>query len=423
MKEEFLHYVWRFLKFDVRNLHTVDGLPVQIVQQGNYEQTSGPDFFNAQIYIDNQLWVGNVEMHVKSSDWYLHNHQSDKNYQNVILHVVWEHDVEVMNHFGIVIPTLILKEFVKENLIASYNASFMHPQLPCLNYLSNVDVHKIHWFQNELLIHKLDKKSAIIESNLLINKDFWEELFTQKVFRNFGTKINGDFFEEVIKSIPYSIINKLRSDAFQIESLLFGQANMLPELPIDHYTKELKKEYEFIKKKFDLSPVSNKVEYFRLRPDNFPTIRISQFALLLSSNNSLFFELIHSKGIGEMRRSLKTQTSEYWNNHYVFDKSSVKVNTKSLSTSFVDLLLINSVLPFRYAYNKTHYEEYLEDVIMLYEQLKFEKNAVVDLYPETFFRKDNALDSQSLVYLNTHLCTHKKCLSCTIGNEILKRND
>lgn len=421
MKEDFLHYIWKFLKFNTSDLKCTEGNVISILHNGEYLSSSGPDFFNAKIIIGDQLWVGNVEIHLKSSDWYAHQHHQDENYQNVILHVVWEHDVDIVNRFGLPIPTLELKHIVDPKLLKKYNTSFHHPALPCKENLVQVSKDKVHWWQLQLMINKLNEKSALIENKVSAANNYWEEVFTQQLFKNFGTLVNGMVFEEVINQTTYQVFNKLRANTISLEALLFGQAGMLPKDPIDNYTMELCREYKFLKNKYQLEPISSRVQFFKLRPDNFPTIRMSQFCHLISNNQSLFFELMSTNSLKHFYIKLSAEVSEYWKSHYVFDKLSTKMKNKSLSKSFIELLLINTVLPFKYAYHK-HKEEVVDEVLAIYEEMQFEMNAIVNIYPKEYFFKQNALHSQSLVYLNKVYCRQKKCMSCEIGVQIVKNN-
>ena len=424
MKEDFLHYVWRFLKFETSNLSTTNGKPVVILDNGSYNQLSGPDFFNAKIEIDNQLWAGNVEIHIRSSDWYAHQHQTDINYQNVILHVVFEDDLEVVDRFGFPLPTLELKNLITPDLIEFYKNQFLNTKkLKCDNLLYNISREKIEIYQNQLLLKKLDAKAIEIHSLLKQNTNYWEHIFCAKLFRNFGTIQNADTFEYLINAIPYKLLLSLQNNFHSLESLLYGMANMLAINPVDHYTSELKKEYSFLKNKFSLPELLIRVDYFKLRPDNFPTLRISQFVQCMIKNKSMFFELMAMSTLNDYYTFFNVQASEYWNNHYVFDKLSAKESVKNLSKNFIDLLLINTILPFKYAYYKDNSETIVDTIFETYQQIKFENNSVTSIYPKQFFRKESSLDSQSLVYLNKEFCSKIKCLSCTIGTNILYNYD
>ena len=424
MKEDFLHYIWRYLKFDRTNLKTTDGQSLEIFHNGMYLKESGPDFFNAKIQIGNEVWAGNVEIHVNASDWYIHKHETDMAYQNVILHVVWSNDSIVVHQDGSVVPTLELKDKVSKELISSYtNALDQRQLLPCQSQWDSIDVEKIHWFQEELLLQKLHDKSLVIEQALQESNNYWEEVFCRLLFRSFGTKVNGESFERIFRSIPYAVIQKERAEVSTLEALLYGQSNLLPEEVSDAYTKSLFENFQFIKHKYQLPSSDVRLEYFKLRPDNFPSIRISQYAGLLVQHQSLFFELLHVQTRKGFSRFFQIQANEYWDEHYVFGKSTTKRYPKKLSTSFIDLLLINTILPMHYTYFKHQDPEAIERVISIYKEISFENNSISKLYDAKYFRKENAGNSQSLVYLNKEYCQKKKCLQCTIGTTILQRYD
>lgn len=424
MKEDFLHYIWRYLKFDRENLKTTDGQLIQIFHNGMYLKESGPDFFNAKIQIGDQVWAGNVEIHVNASDWYIHNHEIDTAYQNVILHVVWNNDSVVMHQDGSVVPTLELKSIVSQALISNYqNVLDQQKLLPCQNQWESIAREKIHWFQEELLLQKLNEKSEIIEAALQQNNHYWEEVFCRFLFRSFGTKVNGDAFESIFQFIPYNVLQKERSNKVSLEALLFGQSNLLPDEIFDTYTKSLCEEYQFIQHKYQLPTNSVRLEYFKLRPDNFPNLRMSQFAALLVKHQSLFFETLQLQHRKAFNQFFQIQAHDYWNDHYVFGKTTSKVYPKKLSASFVDLLLINTILPMQYTYYKHQDPEAIDRIISIYDEIAFENNAITKLYDDKYFKKENAANSQSLVYLNKEYCQKKKCLQCSIGTTILQRYD
>jgi len=424
VKEDFLHYVWKYLRFDLTDLHTTEGLPIQIINNGLYLQESGPDFFNAKIQIGDQLWAGNVEVHVYASDWYAHHHQDDIAYQNVILHVVWENDCTVMRSANESIPTLELKPRIAPELIDKYlKKIIVHSELPCKNQLSTVSIEKIHWFQEELLIKRLNEKCSTIAQKLAQNTNYWESAFIQLLAKNFGTKVNGAAFEATLQSIPYAILQKLRHDINQLEAVLFGQSNILPEPPQDAYTRKLSGTYLYLKHKFQLNPTTIRMEFFKLRPDNFPSIRMSQFAQLIAKYDSLFFEMLSIHTHDELIKFFHTKANDYWNNHFVFDKPAQREKEKKTSKAFIELILINTVLPFQYAYYKDRNADVLDRVVGIYHEIAFEDNAITKKYDSRFFRKQSAADSQSLLYLNRYFCQDKKCLHCTIGTTILNKHD
>lgn len=420
MKEDFLHYIWRFLKFDCKDLKTTDNQKINIIKQGEYLQLQGPDFFNAKIEIDKQLWAGTVEIHLKSSDWYLHNHQEDSNYQNVILHVVWEDDIPAIDKNGNPIPTLELKNLIDKNLLSNYIKHFdFQSSIPCKKQWNKLNKERITLFQNQLILKRLDLKSNEIKKHLIQDNKHWEEIFLCKIFHYFGSNINGNSFELFIKNIPFQLIQKLKHSIDSIHALLYGFTGLLPENN-DDYTKKLRKEYEYIKHLYQLPTVSYPISYFKLRPDNFPTIRISQFAMFIHKNHSLFFELLEIKDLKKYYDFFDICAFDYWEDKYIFGKISPKKSKKKLSINFINSLLINVILPFKYAYYKEKNEKIVDDVLDIYEQLAFENNHVVDNFSADIFAQKNALHSQALLHLYNEYCNKKQCMQCTIGTMLLR---
>ena len=320
MKEDFLHYLWKFKKFEFLQAKTTAGEILEINQVGLHNQSqSGPDFFNAKIKIGNQLWAGNVEVHKKSSDWYAHHHQTDSAYDNVILHVVWEHDVEVYRKDNSPIPTLTLKEIADQNALDNYNnllgvqASRWINCEPDFSDFENFDIE--NWLER-LYIERLEHKSKVINEILKQNANDWEATLFCMLAKNFGLNINGEAFLSIARSIPFSEIRKIE-DNLQMEALLFGQAGLLHK-PYDHpYFIKLKTEYTYLKHKLKLStkgvlPVS----FFRLRPQNFPTIRLAQLAALYTTHQKLFYQLIEQSDVKKIKDLFSVSASSFWNTHF-----------------------------------------------------------------------------------------------------------
>src|SRR5690606_26888903 len=351
MKEDFLHYVWRNKAMTMHHLLTTDNKPVEIIHFGDYLETEGPDFFNAKIRIDGQLWAGNVEMHVKSSNWYEHNHEKDKAYDNVILHVVWEDDVPIFRKDETLLPTLILPEYVDKKAYENYQNLFQTKKyLPCETFITHIKPFVWLSWKERLLVERLAYKSATMKEKLLLNNHHWEAVFYQFLIKNFGLKANGNYFAELAERIPFSVVQKERNEVQHLEALFFGMANLL-ENPSDEYTEELRRPYEYLKIKHQLiDNLSGKPQFFRLRPPNFPTIRLAQLAQLLHRHEHLFHFLVAEPiDYESWVKSLQVTPSDYWQTHYVLGKESRKT-TKKITANFVDLLLINTVFPFRFVY-------------------------------------------------------------------------
>jgi len=422
MKEDFLHHLWQHKKFAVTNLKTTNEEPLQILHSGHYLQLSGPDFLNAQIIIGNQKWAGNIEIHLKSSDWYLHHHEKDHAYDSVILHVVWEHDTPVFSTNSIEIPTLELKNYVDKHTLQNYLALMCHKQwIFCENDLENVSEFLIDNWLERLFVERLERKSTEIFDLLEISNNDWEGVLFSMLAKNFGLNTNGSVFLAMAKSIPFSVIRKETFFQTHLEALFFGQLNMLEADFQDTYMLELQRQYAFFKNKYQLvSNVFQQVAFFKHRPDNFPTIRIAQLAALYTKEQNLFSKIMKLQKLEDYYALFNVVISEYWENHYNFDKKSPK-KQKKISKSFVDLLLINTLIPFRFAYNQIMQIDDFQDVFNLMMQLAPEKNTIVDRFKECGLEAKNAFHSQALLQLKTQYCERKKCLNCAIGLHILKK--
>jgi hypothetical protein len=421
MKEEFLHYLWKFKKFDTTNLISSNGEKITIEKSGNYLQLAGPDFFNAQITIGNQKWAGNVEIHIKSSDWYLHNHERDSNYDSVILHVVWEHDAEIHRINNTEIPVLILKNYVAKETLDNYN-SLIAPKnwIYCEKHLSSVDKLVLLNWQERLFFERLERKSKPIEALLEHTNQDWEAILFCLLAKNFGLNTNGDSFFKVATSIPFSIIRKESAVLQNFESLLFGKAGLLDAEKEDVYYKTLKSNYDYLLQKHQLenTPIIP-LQFFKHRPDNFPTIRLSQFANLYFKQQQLFSRIIEASSIESMYQIFNVAVSEYWETHYQFDRVSPK-KRKALSKAFIDLLIINTIVPLKFAYAKSLGQDNSEQLIELLIQVSPEQNAIINKFVSLKMKIENAFDTQSLLQLKNEYCNKVRCLHCNIGIELLK---
>lgn len=421
MKEEFLHYLWKFKKFDTTNLISFNGEKITIEKSGNYLQLAGPDFFNAQITIENQKWAGNVEIHIKSSDWYLHHHERDSNYDSVILHVVWEHDAEIYRINNTEIPVLILKNYVAKETLDNYNALIAPKNwIYCEKQLSSVDEFVLLNWQERLFFERLERKSKPIETLLEHTNQDWEAILFCLLAKNFGLNTNGESFFKVATSIPFSIIRKESTVLQNLESLLFGKAGLLDLDKEDVYYKTLKSNYDYLIQKHQLeSTPINPLQFFKHRPDNFPTIRLSQFANLYFTQQQLFSRIIDANSIESMYRIFNVAVSEYWETHYQFDRVSPK-KRKALSKAFIDLLIINTIVPLKFAYAKSLGQDNSEQLIELLIQVSPEQNAIIDKFISLKMKIENAFDTQSLLQLKNEYCNKVRCLHCNIGIELLK---
>ncbi len=422
MKEDFLHHIWQFKKFDIQHLRTVKGEPVEIINSGQYLQQSGPDFFNAQLRIGNQTWAGNVEIHIKSSDWYLHSHERDAAYDNVILHVVWEHDTEVIRQDTTEIPVLELKKYVDAQVLNSYNTlTAAKTWIYCEKELETLNSFVLENWKERLFFERLERKALpILELATETNGD-WEAVLFSFLAKNFGLNTNGEAFHAIAKSLPFSIVRKESFEAENLEALLLGRAGILDEKHEDVYPKDLIARYNYIVTKHRLESVHiNKPEFFRHRPDNFPTIRLSQLAQLYHNHQNLFSKIIASNSIEDIYKIFLVTVSPYWQTHYTFDKESPK-KRKALTKSFIDLVIINTIIPFRFAYAKSRGEETSEELLQLLQQLPPEKNSIIEKFKQFKMPVSSAYDTQALLQLKNEYCNNKRCMQCSIGLELLKK--
>ena len=421
MQEDFLHYIWKHKKFHVNNLKTTQDEAVFVNTVGQHNLNSGPDFFNAQLTIGNQLWAGNVEIHVKSSDWYLHNHEQDKAYDNVILHVVWEHDTEIYRKDNTVIPTLQLKDFVSKEVFNNYEKLFSKngKWINCENDFASIDDFVLKNWLERLYFERLERKAEVIKELLKETKNDWEAVLFIMLAKNFGLKVNGESFFSLAQSIDFSIVRKTQSNQQTLEALLFGQAGLLEQDFEVPYYLELAKDYQFLKQKFQLE--NNQVlpvQFFRLRPPNFPTIRISQLASLYSNQLNLFSKVIDTNKLDDFYNLFNVATSEFWKTHYTFQKQS-KSTTKVLTKPFIDLLLINTILPIKFCYAKQKGLEIEAVILEIANDITSEKNSIIDAFNQLKKISKSSLDSQALIQLKTEYCSKNKCLQCAIGNNLV----
>ncbi len=421
MQEDFIHYLWKHKKFSISQLETKKGQVVEVVSTGEHNLNSGPDFFNAQIKIDNQLWAGNVEIHLRSSDWFVHNHETDSAYDNVILHVVWEHDTEIFRKDNSEIETLELRHCVSKEALNNYQKLFNKQQkwINCENDFASVDEFLLSNWLERLYFERLERKSNDINELLKTSKNNWEAVLFKMLTKNFGLKVNGDAFLSVANSIEFSIIRKEQSKLGNLEALLFGQAGLFVGDKEDKYFNELKDIYGYQKHKYHLSNLSvSPLQFFRLRPPNFPTVRLSQLASLFHFNEHLFSKIIYANSKEEIYKMFSVKASEYWDTHYTFDKVSKK-SKKQVSSSFINLLLINTIIPLKFSYAQYIGKPINEEIVHWMSQLKSEQNGIVDKFNSMKPIFCNALNSQALIQLKTNYCNKNKCLQCAIGSEVL----
>jgi len=423
MKEDFLHYLWKFQKFKSPILYSQTGAVIQVIHPGQHNDNAGPDFLTATLIIDNQKWAGHIELHIQSSHWYLHQHQYDSNYDNVILHVVWSHDMPVYRENGLEIPVLELKDKVEYELLNRYHKLLLHNQffIPCENELAQVsDLIFEHWI-TRMYAERLEEKSHVIEKQLQETQHNWEEVLLLGLAKSFGGTVNSNAFVSMIRSVPFSVIQKCYSDAFTLEALFFGLSGLLDQSIEDSYFVKLKHTYDYIVRKYHLKITEViRPQFFRLRPASFPTIRLSQLAQLLSSQKHLFSKLVVNKGDLDYYEILNSTTSVYWETHYRFGVTSI-YQKKSITKSLQNLILINCVFPLKYMHGKYHGNFSWESLVDTVASIPSEKNKIISGFKKIRSIENSALYAQGIIHLKKKYCDQKKCLQCEIGNHILKR--
>jgi len=419
MKESILHYVWQNKLFTAHNLCTTDGEPVEIIDVGKYNTDAGPDFFNAKVKIADTLWAGNVEIHTCSTDWVKHNHHSDKAYDSVILHVVQQVDGDVFRIDGDKIPQLQL--VYPKDIETNYEQLISEQKwIPCADKISLVPEIFIQSWKNALLTERLEQKTHAIELLLVENNQHWEEAFYITLARNFGFGTNSQAFESLSKSLPISVLGKHKDNLFQLEALLFGTAGLLPVETADEYALKLKQEYNFLRSKFKLNPIEGSLwKLLRLRPDNFPHIRIAQFAALIYSSSKLFSKIVENSDIDFIRSLFSCEPSSYWKTHYLFENES-PAKAKKLGHSSINGILINTIVPFLFYYASQKGNDELKDkAIQILEKIPGERNSIVSAWQNVGIKSESAYDSQALLQLKKQYCDEKKCLRCRIGHKVL----
>jgi len=418
-----LHYVWKFRLFDRAELKTTDGEEIEIFSAGMAHTDGGPDFQNARIRIGETTWAGNVELHISSGDWQRHGHQTDGAYSSVILHVVYRDDAP-LEIAGRKIPTLELHDRISEELYSKYHQLIFSNQqfIPCEGSIHTVDDLTMRNWLTRVLVERMEKKSAAVIAALNLTKGDWEETFYRFLAANFGFKVNALPFELMAKSLPQIILAKHKNDPKQIEALIFGQAGFLEDDFDDEYPRKLKEEYHFLRKKYQLTPVEKHLwKFLRMRPQNFPTIRLAQFAALVHRSNHLFSKILEVRDVAALRELFNgLQVNTYWETHYRFDAES-KPSPKNIGAGAVDILLLNTVAVFLFSYGKhLQKQHYINRSLQLLEYLPAEKNNITDDFVNLGLKINSAFESQGVLELKNSYCNHKKCLHCAVGNKILK---
>lgn len=424
MTEEFLHHIWKFRLFDQLELVTTENEKVEIIRAGEHNFDAGPDFFNARVKIGETLWAGNVEVHVHSDDWKKHRHQHDKAYDNIILHVVAHAGGQLYRSTGEKIPAIEIHNRIDKGLYRKY-LDFKQSSgwIACENQIAKAPPLIINSMLDKLVPERLERKSQEIVNSLRLNNYNWEETFYQFLARSFGFKTNAAPFELLARSLPSAVLAKHKNSLLQVEALFFGQAGMLEKHFTDKYALTLQNEYAFLRHKFRLHPVSAHLwKFLRLRPVNFPNIRIAQFAGLVHRSSHLFSRVMETVSVEELKKMFDVPVSSYWETHYMFDKP-VRARSKDLGDEAIKTIIINTVVPFLFVYGKEKADErYVERALQLLELTEGEENAVIAQWKKLKVPAATAYSTQALLQLKNEYCSRKKCLSCTIGNYLLKNS-
>lgn len=424
MKESLLHFIWQYLHFDVKNLTTTSGSDLAVIRQGNYQHNSGPDFENCQVMIDGIRLVGNIEIHVSSSEWNKHKHQNDPAYDTVILHVVWNHDLEVLNSQGNQIPVLELKGRVPLSLFDRYEKLInSRNDLLCQEEISQIPRLRKFELIDKAVSLRLKQKSELILTRLSENDGDWEETAYQTLLQYFGFKVNNEAFLRLAQTLPYKVVKKHIDQPLQVEALLFGVAGFLHSAS-DQHTVELKEEYNFLAAKYQIKGKEIPLQqwkFLRLRPANFPTVRIAQLAVILSSVSNLFSFLTDDESTGVKAEAFRKEVSTYWQKHYDFGKTYKKEGSHMMGRQSIENLFINTVAPILAAYSGyLNQERYMQQALEILEDIKPEKNKITRLWENNGFRLSSALDSQGLIMQYNHFCLEKRCLECVAGTFIIR---
>ena len=418
MIERLLQFIWQFQYFNKSPLSTSAGESLQIISPGRNNFNQGPDFADAKIKIGPTTWAGNIELHFKTSDWKKHNHHKDPHYNNVILHVVWEDDDSTPGS----LPVLQLKEKVPKILLQRFeelmNATGF---IACEKMIYTTrDLTWKSW-KDRLLAERLLRKAKTIENYLQKCRYHWEEAFWRLLARNFGMKVNAELFEEIAGSVPVNLLAKHKNQVHQLEALLLGQANLLHEEAEEDYPKMLSREYAFYKKKYALRSCHNPAFFLRMRPGNFPSVRLAQLAMLIHESAHLFSKIREAESVKKVKTWFDITANDYWHYHYRFDEIS-PFKRKRLGDAMIDNIIINTIVPMLFAYGDYHGEErYKQKALQWLEETGAENNSITRGFRQLNIENKNAFDSQALIELKNEYCNKKRCLECAVGNSILKR--
>lgn len=421
MNEALLQFIWQFRYFNQSSLCTTDGKSLQIIHPGNLNRNEGPDFSEAKIKISNTIWVGNIELHVHASDWRQHKHASDKNYDNIILHVVWINDEDIFDKNLQLIPALELQPLVTKITLQRFEHLMQTAdKIPCAFALPVLN--EVSWlsWKERLIAERLEQKSSLIIQWFNQCNNNWEEVFWISLCRSFGMKVNADVFEQIAKTISVTLLAKHKNQIHQLECLLLGNAGLLNENFENDYAILLQKEYNFLAKKYALKQVNKQPAFLRMRPSNFPTLRLAQLAMLVYQSNHLFSKIRSAKKVNEIFQWFDVTANDFWNYHYTLNDVAA-YQQKTLGKSFIQHIIINAIIPVFFAYALIKKEDvWKEKALNFLMELSPEQNAITKDWKAHSVSNKNALESQALIHLKNNYCDKKKCLDCAVGVKLLR---
>ncbi|MBW7912433.1 MAG: DUF2851 family protein [Taibaiella sp.] len=420
MQERLLHTIWQHSLYHPTGLQTIAGERITVLHPGRYNTDAGPDFLEAKIKVGDTTLAGHIEIHVRSSDWDKHGHQTDEAYKNVVLHIVHEHDADTGPANT---PVLCIAPYIAQGIIGKYEyLAYTKQELPCANHLPQVkDIIKYSWL-TRLLAERWEDKLGTWQELLDESAGDWSSLLYWRLAANFGFKVNADAFLALARSLPLNILAKHRENLLQVEALLFGQAGMLEGEMDGVYPNALKTEYNYLRKKYKLTPIPmHSWKYMRLRPANFPTIRIAQFAALVHQSVHLFSVIIEKSTVKEIMPLFDVRAGHYWETHYSFGEASEQDAKKKLGKSSIQNIIINTIAPIKFLYaSRQSTEAEQEKALKLLDELPAESNHIISIWNENQWTPENASQSQAQIQLYNNYCSKKRCLDCAIGLSIIK---
>lgn len=432
MKEDLLQFIWKFQYFNHRSLRGVNGEKIAIIQPGIHNTDQGPDFLNARVRINDTLWAGNVEIHKYSKEWNRHHHHEDERYNNVILHVIWKYDQDIKTESNAEVTALELYDRVPKMLLEKYEFLKNKDQdglfIPCEKHLHLVStITREHW-KHRLLAEKLILRSEHILQLLQHQEMHWEEIFWRLLAENFGMRVNRSFFYDIAASLPIKTLARHTHNIVQMEAMLFGQAGLLEGVFRDKYPRMLQKEYRYLAAKYHLIPVDGHIQFLRMRPANFPTIRLAQLAALICESRHLFSKVKDAQHTRELMQLLGGSPNDYWLYHYKFDdqvenEKPGAYKEKELGRQMMENIIINTIAPIIFSFGQYHKEQIYKDKALEWlEQLPAETNRITKKYKALGFPMTSAFDSQAWIHLKNKYCNEKRCLHCAIGHQVLKKD-